>query len=770
MNWQQKLESCRDNIDRAMLARSADCDARLLRIFCLEDLDPMVVGEAAANANTDIEYASAALRRYPSLDNVQFWDKRNNNLRLALKDIEAQGKSAVSGDRDQIILDHILEQDGVSHADSHLGEDSTPTINGYIDPGVQWADTDKYRVAMIVPPAWGIVFPPYNMAKLSAIMRKYGYGVKVYDSNVESYHYLLNITHNDYWRGERYFLWTVKENFQRHILPYIKPLLDATIDEIVAANPRVIGFSLYNTNMNAAEYMMERLKRLLPDACYLAGGPEVATNSGDPKRFGGSLRLLGFNYLFVGEAEETLISTLENLPEVLPDTEIVGSTDSKIVLDEHPYPDYSDYVLSNYQHRDGVSIETSRGCVAQCSFCAETNFWKFRSTGPERVVDEMEYQVKTHGVRRFWFVDSLVNGNLKNFTRLIELIIERKLNIGWNSYARCDGRMSRDFLAKVWESGCSCISYGVESGSQRVLTDMRKKVDLWEIENNLKDSQAVGLFTHVNWIVGFPTEAPIDFLHSCQLLANCRRDISVISVGFGAGPAFGSHMTTDWRIYGIVGKHSVGDQSFLGTWYTDDYQNTVLHRFIRIKMTHVWLEIMAERDSIIINSQRLGNVGDFYTFETDSQPRDSVVNDEYVNFTRLGTDFKGTIANEYLAIAYGLFLYFGRGRYTMTSNPEMDFGTFGDALAQKYTSKFTVEFTDDGEYTLSLNHWFEHVAISAPLADIYARERDIKDMSFTDTFVESGNFNSWREAVRQTGETVHQAYRGKGKIIPIQSS
>ena len=65
-------------------------------------------------------------------------------------------------------------------------------------------------------------------------------------------------------------------------------------------------------------------------------------------------------------------------------------------------------------------------------------------------------------------------------------------------------------------SGCTCLSYGVESGSQKVLLDMRKKVDIWEIENNLKHGAEVGLFNHINWMIGFPTEEPIDFLHSLQ--------------------------------------------------------------------------------------------------------------------------------------------------------------------------------------------------------------------------------------------------------------
>ena len=319
-------------------------------------------------------------------------------------------------DRDQVIHEHILKEDKLDHANSHLG-DAKPQNITFSPLDKPWNDTSKYKVALIMTPAWGVLFPPYNLAKITGLLREYDYSTKVYDLNIESYQNL----DKDYWRGENYFLWTVKENFMEKILPNIKSLFDKVIEEIVQANPKVIGFSIYNTNIHATEYMINKLKQRLPNSCFIAGGPEVAT--------GPSLNYLPFNYEFVGEAEETFLSFLENIPQEYELHKKIGSTDSKLKLEKYPFPDYSDYNLSNYQHPDGVSIETSRGCVAQCSFCAETYFWKFRSNTPERVVEELEYQINTYGVKRFWFVDSLVNGNLKVFEKIIDLILEKKLDI-----------------------------------------------------------------------------------------------------------------------------------------------------------------------------------------------------------------------------------------------------------------------------------------------------------------------------------------------------
>lgn len=764
--WQQKLEECESNVDRALLAKDLNCDPEMLKVFCFHDLDPMVVKEAALNPHCHHEWVGKAITRFPEIDTPEFQRERNNNLVKLLKSIETDNDNSVN-DRDQIILKHIIEKDKLDHANSHLGELPDTSAIKFKTPVKEWAQTDKFRVALVMAPAWGVLFPPYNVAKLTSLLRKYGYSTRGYDLNVESYHRLLDETNEDFWRGERYFLWTVKENFYKFIMPTIKPLLDKAINDLIEANPKVIGFSVYNTNIHATEYLITELKSKLPDACYIAGGPEVVTGGGNSSR----LRLLPFNYLFVGEAEETFINLLENLPTNYAMSELIGTTSSKLKLEDFPYPDYTDFHLPNYLHRDGVSIETSRGCVAQCSFCAETYFWKFRSNSPERIVAEMEHQIRTHNVSRFWFVDSLVNGNIKSFRALIDLIIEKDLKINWNSYARCDGRMDKEFMEKIVQSGCTCLSYGIESGSQKVLLDMRKKIDIWEIENNIKDGYAAGLYNHANWILGFPTEEPIDFLHSLTMIFNLRKSLNVISPGFGAGPAAGSHMVTDWKLYGIEGDKYVAQSKFLNAWYTTDYKNTILHRFLRIKFFHIWLEILKRHaNSIIENSQRYGTINSFYKFNTDSTCKlDSLNYEEFVDLNVFaGDSLENTIANEYLAFCYGLHALFGSFKITLNSDPTTDLDTFGISLVNNYKSKFVFEVDSEGNFKLELDHNFKHTGLSPDLESIYAVERSIKDQSFDQKTKLSGNIKDWISSQSQIKETIHEQYRTKTKkVIPL---
>lgn len=768
-DWDLQLSSCKDNIDRAMLARSSDCHEVLLRAFCYDDLDPLVVEEAALNPNSKMHWVKKALERFPSLDTIEFWREKQQRQSIAISEIE-NGLEKYSGDRDQVILKHILEKDNPvydvsDHASQHLGKIPDPSDVVFRNPDIQWSETSKYRVAMVMAPAWGVVFPPYNLAKLVGILRQYDYSTKVYDLNIECYRATLDTLKQDYWRSEKYFLWVHKDNFHKFILPYIKPILQKAINDIVAAKPKVVGFSIYNTNLHATTYMVKEIKRLLPDVCLIAGGPEIATNNS-------ALRMLPFNYLFVGEAENTLIELLENIPDEFEFSKFIGSTDSKLKLEDYPFADYSDYKLENYRYGKGVSIETSRGCVAQCSFCAETYFWKFRSLTPERVIAEMDHQIKAYGIKRFWFVDSLANGNLKNFERLIDLIIENNFDIFWNSYVRADGRMSKELMKKIAKSGCTSLSYGIESGSQKVLHDMRKKVDIWEIENNILDGKEAGVHNHANWIVGFPTEEPIDFLHSLQLTGNLRRGIDAISPGFGAGPAQASHMQTDWKVYDMVGENFVGDETFLNAWYTNGYKNTLLNRFIRIKFFHVWLEILSTHaESIMDNGQRMSNIESFYDFKSNETCKHYVNYDNYVKLNRLDdTEFKHNITNEYFSLSYALYQYFGECEFKITFDPEVDKSTFGNSLASDYTASFLINIKNDGSYDLKLTHKFNHYSSDENIERIYANERLKKDQSFDFVYTDSGNFNDWVSSDMQIKETVHEQYRNKKKVITILPS
>jgi len=269
-------------------------------------------------------------------------------------------------------------------------------------------------------------------------------------------------------------------------------------------------------------------------------------------------------------------------------------------------------------------------------------------------------------------------------------------------------------------------------------------------------------------MIGFPTEEPIDFLHSLTLVSNARKHIDAISPGFGAGPAAASHMQTDWKVYGMIGDKNVGDTKFLNNWYTDNYKNTILHRFIRIKMFHVWLEILETKGlSRIDNAQKYSNINDFFKFTSDNFAKKYVDYDSYVKLDRLDdSNFANSIANEYFTMAYALYQYFGEYDFELTYNPNIDKDTFGISLVNIYTARFKISVSADGNYSFELSHDFEHASLDPTFLDQYRQECAVKDQSFSNFQIsETGNFKDWISTQIQTKETVHEQYRKKSKKV-----
>ena len=105
-----------------------------------------------------------------------------------IKKQEEEAARIIASDRDQVLKDHILKDKiskELNHSNSHLGTPITKD-NAVVfkNPTVEWAPTDKFRIAMVVAPSWGILFPPYNIAKLTSLLRSEGYSVKSYYVNI----------------------------------------------------------------------------------------------------------------------------------------------------------------------------------------------------------------------------------------------------------------------------------------------------------------------------------------------------------------------------------------------------------------------------------------------------------------------------------------------------------------------------------------------------------------------------------------------------------
>ncbi len=170
-----------------------------------------------------------------------------------------------------------------------------------------------------------------------------------------------------------------------------------------------------------------------------------------------------------------------------------------------------------------TTIMTQRGCPFQCVFCGvRTMFPKVRYRAIERVVDELEQIATELGIRHIQFSDDTLTLKTDKVVTMCEEIRRRKLDITWEGYTRAD-RITKDLLRQMKDAGLVRLSFGVESGDQRILDAIKKGTTLEEYRRAYEWCDELGLETRCSVMLGHPFETretvgkTIDYICSLKI-------------------------------------------------------------------------------------------------------------------------------------------------------------------------------------------------------------------------------------------------------------
>lgn len=181
-------------------------------------------------------------------------------------------------------------------------------------------------------------------------------------------------------------------------------------------------------------------------------------------------------------------------------------------LDNIPFParDLVDYRLYHAapterigNARSSATVLTARGCPYDCTFCLSKVMWpgKVRYRSPENVVDELEECTKKHGLTEFNFIDDTLVVPENRAIEICKGIKDRNLGISWTCLARAD-QVSTALVRELTDAGCRKVSFGLESGSQRILNAMRKGITLQHSRRAVEITKEGGLEVHASFMLG----------------------------------------------------------------------------------------------------------------------------------------------------------------------------------------------------------------------------------------------------------------------------
>jgi anaerobic magnesium-protoporphyrin IX monomethyl ester cyclase len=238
--------------------------------------------------------------------------------------------------------------------------------------------------------------------------------------------------------------------------------------------------------------------------------------------------------VFVGEGVATfgelLARQAEGLDTVLSDLDGVHRRNSPFVvrsqiqdLDDLPLiaraVDFLPiFTISAGVSADGVPLEVERGCPGRCTFCSTRHHWgsRLRYKTPARVAREMDDLYALTGERFFALIGDDLAGSPRQLREMCQYLSRHRPDFRWAGCISL-GQLETEDLDLLWAAGCRGFFVGVESGSQRTLDRIGKRLDLSRGIPLLRRAIDRGFLIEASFIVGFPWEAKSDIRETCRL-------------------------------------------------------------------------------------------------------------------------------------------------------------------------------------------------------------------------------------------------------------
>lgn len=327
---------------------------------------------------------------------------------------------------------------------------------------------------------------------------------------------------------------------------FLDDLFLSAATQILSWKPKFVGISLFSyVSRASAKWLSYYLKKLNPDIKIIIGGAGCLEQFTGPADFATELIEAGFvDYHIRGDGEITLYELLTGNVNYIGINDAVWQELSNEELEELPIPDYTNYNFSLY-NRPSLALQASRGCVRQCTFCDYIENWKkFKWRSAENVFNEMLTQYRLYGIRTFKFQDTLINGNQKEFQKLVTLLADYNEknpseSFEWGSYYIFRNETSTDEY--VWEliakSGAKYLIVGIENINEDIRYAIGKKFTNQAIDFHMKQAQKHGIGLQLLFIVGYVSETQehIDFAKNWIDTHTEFQDIVTLSFGSGLG-------------------------------------------------------------------------------------------------------------------------------------------------------------------------------------------------------------------------------------------
>lgn len=382
----------------------------------------------------------------------------------------------------------------------------------------------KIKVCLVFPPHMRIdayyVTPPIGLLSIAAVLEKNDIEVEVQD-----HIYLL----------------------RKELLHENETINEASANLVLKSKSDIVGFSTQCVTYPTCLNMAKKIKKANPEVITVFGGHNSS--------FLDVETLEKFPYVDVivrGEGEVTFLNLVRALQnnELLQNVkgityrcgdEIVRNEDEELIkdLDSLPIPAYHLVDSLECYRKLGTTltmlIESGRGCSYNCVFCSNCRLWqrKVRYKSVERVIEEILYHEENNKPDEYYLVHDFFTHSIQYVRDFCNQVIDKGLDIKWN--CRCRLNVDKETMFLMKKAGCERLLYGVESGSEKILKFMNKRIEFNKMFDSIRTTIEAGIIPSLSFVMGLPEETLDDvndtlrLILKSELIGNCYPFMQMIS-------------------------------------------------------------------------------------------------------------------------------------------------------------------------------------------------------------------------------------------------
>lgn len=318
------------------------------------------------------------------------------------------------------------------------------------------------------------------------------------------------------------------------------------LEFIQKKTPKVI--CIYTNLMTKIEVI--RLIKILKTENYnhpkiILGGPDVTYNVENYLKSGA-------DFLIIGEGEETTFELYQaiinqsDLKEVdgiayIENEHIVQTNPRTKIkeLSELPLPNRDAINMQRYldtwkknHGQSSMTISTQRGCPYTCKWCSTAVYGQsYRRRPANLVAAEMKMLKQKYNPDAIWFVDDVFTVSHKWLQEFKEEVLKQDAIIPFECITRAE-RLNDEILDLLKLMGCFRIWIGAESGSQKIIDLMDRRVDINQVKETIQKTNAKGMETGTFVMVGYPEETQEDINQTIQYLKEAKPTQYTITIAY----------------------------------------------------------------------------------------------------------------------------------------------------------------------------------------------------------------------------------------------